>query len=254
MKKLVFIYVILALNFSPLFAQQADSLSAFIAKANGYYKQTKYDSALIFYNKVLNAGYTAPELYYNLGNTYFRLGDIARAILYYEKAYRLNPSDEKIRHNLEYANQFVQDDFPDVKVFFLKRWWKNLALSLRADAWAYISIGLFVLALALLFVFWFAKKISVRKAAFFSAIIAMVISLLTLSLSLENKHYVLNSGEAIVIAQSSVRSSPSLQGTELFILHPGTKVKILSKNDGWYEVKLPNGSIGWMKKDDLEKI
>jgi tetratricopeptide (TPR) repeat protein len=252
MRRLLFIaiFAILAAGATA----KTDSLQAFIQKANDFYKKNNYDSAIVYYQKVLDAGWEAPQLYYNLGNAYFRHGLLAKALVNYERAYRLDPSDENIRHNLEFARQFIQDNFNEVREFFLVRAWRSIALSLKADLWAYISIVLFALSLLFFFLYLFAKTLSWRKTGFFSAIIAMIFALLTFGLSLENRHYVQNSEEAIVLQPTSVRSSPSNQGTELYILHEGVKVKVLSTNDGWYEVKLPNGSIGWLPKSDVEKI
>ncbi len=247
-------FVILSLLWLVMSNAQPDTLQQLIDKANEYYKQAKYDSAIALYGEVLNSGWTAPELYYNLGNAYYRRGLLAKAILNYERAYRLDPSNEKIKHNLEFARQFIQDDFSRVNEFFLKRWWRGLALMFRADVWAYVSVAFFAVALLLLFVFFFARTVSWRKTGFFVSLIAFFFAILTFSLSLSNKHYVLNSGEAIVLQPTSVRSSPSIDGTELYLLHEGVKVKVLSTNDGWYEVKLPNGSIGWLPKSDVEKI
>ena len=233
---------------------QLDTVYKIIQKANNCYKHTEYDSAIALYKTVLKKGWESPYLYYNLGNAYFRKGNLAKAIVNYERAYRRKPSDENIRHNLNFARQYVQDKFTRVHEFFLKRWWRALALSMCADSWAYISVGLFLITLLLALMFLFSKKILYRKLGFYIGLVTFVLSVLTLDLALVNRHYVLNSGEAIVLRPTSVHSSPSNQGTELYILHQGVKVKILNKSDGWYEVKLPNGTIGWMPKNSLEKI
>ena len=102
--------------------------------------------------------------------------------------------------------------------------------------------------------FLFSRKLALRKAGFYLGLLFMIISIFTFFLTLSNKRYFANSHEAIIMSTSSVRSSPSMDGTELYILHEGVKVKIISSSDGWYEVRLPNGSIGWIKKTDLEKI
>ncbi len=250
-RKVFYIFlIILPLN---VFAQP-DSLNQYIQKANELYKKTKYTQAIELYNKVLKTGWVSPYLYYNLGNAYFRTGNLAKAIVNYERAYRLAPNDPNIKHNLEFARQFVQDKFTTVKEFFLKRWWLDLSLTLKADTWAFTSIALFILTLVFALMYLFAKAISRRKLGFYLAIVFFILSVVTFDLSLVNKHYVLNSGEAIVLKPSSVRSSPSTDGTELFLLHQGVKVKVLNKNDGWYEVKLPNGAVGWMPKNSVEKI
>ena len=251
--KRLFAIILLTVTILNIYAQP-DSVYKIIQKANNYYKHTDYDSAIVLYKSVLKMGWESPYLYYNLANAYFRKGNLAKAIVNYERAYRRKPGDENIRHNLAFARQYVQDKFTEVHEFFLRRWWRALALSMCADSWAYLSVALFVITLVLALVFLFSKKILYRKLGFYIGLLTFILSILTLDLSLVNKHYVLNSGEAIVLRPTSVHSSPSNQGTELYILHQGVKVKILSKSDGWYEIKLPNGTIGWMPKNSLEKI
>ncbi len=225
-----------------------------ITKANDLYAKKQYDSALVLYEKVLDQGWEAAELYYNIGNVYFRKGNLAKAILFYERAYRLDPTNEKIEYNLKFANQFVQDKFTEVPEFFLRRWWHALALALSANTWAFISILSFVLMFLFAYIFLFSRRLSMRKAGFYLGLVFLFVSVFSFFLAMSNKHYFTNSNEAIIMTTSSVKSSPSMDGTELYILHEGVKVKILSVSDGWCEIRLPNGSIGWIKKNDLEKI
>ncbi len=239
---------------STALSAQPAQLYKLIQKGNQYYAKAKYDSAVQMYLKVVNAGWVSPKLYYNLGNAYFRHGDLAKAIIFYERAYRLDPFDQKIQHNLAFANQYVHDKFSVVQEFFLTKWWKKLALSATADTWAYLSIFTFALALILGFIYLFAGKLVWKKIGFYFGILFFLVSLITLDLSLVNKQNIINSKEAVILEASSVRSSPSDNGTELYILHQGVMVKIIGQQDGWYEVKLPNGSIGWIQKNQVEKI
>ncbi len=230
------------------------SLQKIIDSANALYARKQYDSALVLYKSVLEKGWQAPELYYNIGNVYFRKGNLPKAILFYERAYRLDPANDKIKHNLLFARQFVQDKFETVPEFFLRRWWRGVALWCSANTWAVISIVLFLIALALGYIFLFARRIPARKLGFYLGIVFLLLSVLTFSLSISNKRYFLDSHQAVIMHTTSLRSAPSMESTELYILHEGVEVKVLSFNDGWVEVKLPNGTIGWLKKTDIEKI
>ena len=250
MKKVVFVALYIFLSFSVL----ADSAEQLIKKANDFYAKKQYDSALLVYLQVLDQGLEAPELYYNIGNVYFRKGEIAKAILFYERAYRLDPTNDKIKYNLDFANQFVQDKFEQVPEFFLKRWWHTLALLLSANVWAIVSLIFFLLLLISIYIFLFAKQLIYRKIAFSLGFVFLLISVFAFSFAKTNYSYYTKSNEAIIMYTSSVRSSPSDDGTELYILHQGVKVKVISISDGWYEVRLPNGSIGWIKREKLEKI
>jgi len=250
MKKVVFVALYIFLSFSVL----ASSAEQLIKKANDFYAKKQYDNALIVYLQVLDQGLEAPELYYNIGNVYFRKGEIAKAILFYERAYRLDPTNDKIKYNLDFANQFVQDKFEQVPEFFLKRWWHTLALLLSANVWAIVSLIFFLLLLVSIYIFLFAKQLIYRKIAFSLGFVFLLISVFAFSFAKTNYNYYTKSNEAIIMYTSSVRSSPSDDGTELYILHQGVKVKVISISDGWYEVRLPNGSIGWIKREKLEKI
>ena len=227
---------------------------ALIQKANALYAKKQYDSALVLYQNVLEQGWEAPELYYNIGNVYFRKGNLAKAILFYERAHRLDPTNDKIAYNLKFANQFVQDKFDVVPEFFFRRWWHAIVRSLDSNTWAWISILSFVLTLICFYIFLFSRKLSLRKLGFYLGLVLFFVSIFSFFSGLSSRRYFTHSTEAIIMSTSSVRSSPSMDGTELYILHDGVKVRILSQSDGWYEVRLPNGSIGWIKKTDLEKI
>ncbi len=252
MKRTIF-FAFIIFTWTAAQAQRADWQQV-INRANELYAHKQYDSALVLYQKVLDNGLEAAELYYNIGNVYFRKGNLAKAILFYERAHRLDPANDKIDYNLKFANQFVQDKFTVVPEFFLRRWWHAIALVMSADAWAAISLLAFILMFVGGYVFLFTRKVNLRKTAFYLGLVFMVISVFSFFLALSNHRYYTDSHEAIIMTTSSVRSSPSMDGTELYILHEGVKVKILSSSDGWYEVRLPNGSIGWIKKQDLEKI
>ncbi len=251
MKKLA---IIILLFISLGLYAASPQLQQIISRANDLYARKQYDSALVLYKSVLQKGWQAPELYYNIGNVYFRKGNLPEAIVFYERAYRLDPANDKIKHNLLFARQFVQDKFEAVPEFFLRRWWRAVALWCSANTWAVISIVFFIISLALGYVFLFSRRVSFRKLGFYFGLVFLLLSILTFSLSISNKSYFLDSHQAVIMHTTSLRSAPSMESTELYILHEGVEVKILSFNDGWVEVKLPNGTIGWLKKADIEKI
>jgi tetratricopeptide (TPR) repeat protein len=252
MKKIIFIIAIL-LSVSKIFAIP-DTLSNTMKKANIAYKNGDYQKAQNLYESILKAGYEAPEVYYNLGNTYFKEKNIAKAILNYERARKLAPKDEDIKNNLEYANLFVKDEFNQVPEFFVDRFYNSILKMFSSNTWAVICIISFVLSLVFMLIFFFSKIIIRRKISFFSAIILFFISILSLNFSAQMKNYYTKPNSAIIMKINTMKSSPEEGGTDLFILNPGVKVKIKGQSDGWYEVKLPNGKIGWLKKSDVELI
>ncbi len=253
MKKLLIIFTIAIIGKLAI-SQVPDSLYNMYNKAAEAYKNNNYDTAIILYNKILATDYEAPEVYYNLGNAYFKENDIAHAILNYERALKLKPSDDDAKNNLKYANLFVKDEFNNVPVFIFDRIYRGIVHIFSSNTWAVISIASFILALSLFMIFLFSKIISRRKIAFFGSILLIFISLTGFAFSAQMKNYFTKPNEAIIMQISTIKSSPEEDGTDLFILNPGIKVEIKDQTNDWYEVRLPNGKIGWIKTQNVEVI
>ena len=251
MKKLLFIIFII-IHFSV--SAQTENETKIIFEANEAYKNNDFALAIEKYDYFLQNNVESAELYYNLGNSYFKQNDIAKAILYYERALRLSPNDENIIYNLEHANLFVQDEFTEVPDFFLDKIFNSILNFFGSDIWAVISIITFVLALGIFLIFLFSKIVIRRKLAFFGAIILIVFTQLSFIFSYQTKKNIVHSNYAIIMQISTIKSSPENDGTEIFILNPGVKVKVESQNNDYYEVKLPNGKVGWILKKLIEIV
>lgn len=224
-------------------------------KANQLYADGDFDAAVEVYEDVLKSGMEAPQVYYNLGNAYYRKGLLPAAILNYERALLLAPQDKDIRYNLNLASGQITDKIEPVGVFFVTRWFASFRNSSDSDTWAIISVVSFLLFLAGLMFYFFARTSLFRKMAFFIALFSFLISATTLAFSNHQKQRLVNRDRAIVFSPSvTVRSAPEASGTELFVLHEGTKVKILQRINNWLEVELQDGSIGWMHEEHLEII
>ncbi|MCA1744394.1 MAG: SH3 domain-containing protein, partial [Bacteroidales bacterium] len=140
-------------------------------------------------------------------------------------------------------------------VFFITRWFANFRNSTDSDNWAIVSIITFLFFLTGLLFYFFSKTSSFRKIAFFLTLFSLLISVTTLAFSNHQKQRLVNRDRAIVFSPSvTVRSAPEASGTELFVIHEGTKVKILQRINTWLEVELQDGSIGWMHEEHLEII
>lgn len=222
---------------------------------NAAYNEGNYEQALIFYNSIADVGMESAALYYNMGNTYYKMKDYPHAILYYEKALKLSPGDEDIRVNLEIANRAVVDKINTIPQSFISRWWNGLRLSLSADGWAWLSIVSFALLLICIFAFLMSRRTGVRKAGFFMGLVFMVclafsVIFATVSLRNLNRH-----DEAIVMTPTvNVKSSPSEQSVDLFVLHEGTKVRVLDSARDWNKIRLADGSVGWLPAADMTKF
>ena len=221
------------------------------------YTADNWQEAIGHWQAVLDLGLESSALYYNLGNAWFKAGDTARAILCYERALRLDPSDKDVRYNLEFARSYTQDHIDEVPEFFLKTWARRVSYLMGADAWAGICLLCFALALALALVFLLSRRSTARRLGFFGAIAALIISVMALSAALSQRKAYFRSDAAIVLRPvTSAKSSPgaSLSSTDLFVLHEGTKVKVLDAVGDWMQVEIADGRQGWLPAADIEII
>lgn len=225
------------------------------AEGDSAYIRNDYASAIQIYENLLKKG-EAAEVYYNLGNSYYKADDIARAILNYERALLLEPGNADIRANLEIARSKTIDKIVPVPEIFFVSWTKSLINCLSIDAWAKWGIVFFILLLVSFSLFFFSKQIRVKKIGFIAGIVFMVLVILSNTFAAQQKSELKNRNEAIVLAPSIiVRSTPSESGTSLFILHEGRKIEIKdSTMREWKEIRLEDGKVGWVPASAIEAI
>ncbi len=244
--------IILGLTTFRLQAMKTDSL---ITRANLFYANQMYEQAAEGYQQVVDSGYVASELYYNLGNAYFKEHNIPRAILNYERAHLLNPGNEDIRYNLKLARTHVSDKINVLPKFFLVQWYHRFLERLSSDGWAWVSMIGFILGLILLSLFVFSKRLALRKAGFVSGVIILFFSLLSFLFAWQSREILMAHDHAIVMSPAvTVKSSPDEKGTDLFVIHEGTKVAVKELVDHWTEIRLDDGSKGWLPDDAITKI
>ncbi|MDN5348720.1 MAG: hypothetical protein PWQ54_116 [Bacteroidales bacterium] len=249
---IIFVFVTLASN-----SLQAEELTLEqqYEIAHQQYNEANFDSALVVYRNIYEAGYTSAELLYNIGNTYYKLRQIPSAILFYERALKLAPNDPDIIHNLAIANNRIIDKIEPVPQLFFKNWWETFYKMFSADWWAIISLIFLALFLSLLFIFIISENRSIRKVSFFSGLLILLITIGTFGMASQKYYYTKSINEAIVFTPTiTVKSSPSASSVDLFVLHEGTKVSLLDEVDGWKEIKIANGSVGWMPSESLKGI
>ena len=224
------------------------------AEGDSAYMKNDYASAIQIYEALLNRG-EAADIYYNLGNSY-KAGDIAKAILNYERALLLQPGNGDIRANLEIARSKTVDKVEPVPEIFFVSWTKSLINSMSVDSWAVCGVVCFILLIVSLYLFIFSKQIVLKKAGFISGIVFLAVTILANVFANQQKDELTNRNSAIVINPSvTVRSTPSESGTSLFILHEGHKVGV---KDGsmkdWKEIRLEDGKVGWVPASAIEII
>ncbi len=214
-----------------------------------------YKEALQLWNDLYNTGYRSANLEYNIGNAYFKLNQIPEAILFYERAYLLNPSDEDINYNLQIARSRTVDRFQEIPELFFIKWYNFISLDLSSNNWAKISMASFILCLILLSLYIYSSVYRLKVIGFWLALFLFIISLASLSFSLRNKRLVYDSHKAIItVPLVSGKSAPDNSGTDLFVLHEGTKVTIEDEVGDWYDIRLSDGNKGWVHLNSLSII
>ena len=228
-----------------------------MAEANALYSSENYEEAIALYKEMLSSGNESAALYYNLGNAYYKINEIAPAILNYERALLLSPNDENTLANLELARSRTVDKIDTVDAFFLKTWISGLANLLNSNTWAIFSIVTFLLFIVCILFYFFSRYGFFRKIAFAKACVLLVLSLSFFFFAKMQKDKILKHEYAIIFDDAlTVKGSPDASGTDLFVLHSGTKVKIKTVfgNSLWYEIQLEDGNTGWVKAESVERI
>lgn len=236
-------------------AYSAYSQDTIIKEAEAAYTGENYAKAIELYEQILKEYGESAEIYYNLGNAYYKEMKIAPSILNYERALLLDPGDNDIRFNLQMASMRAVDKIEPIGEFFLVKWFNELQDMGSANSWGKLGIICFFLFIGCLLLFFFSRLIKLKKAGFYTGILLLVIVVFSNIFANNQKKEVENRTGAIVISPTiTVKSSPSTGGTDLFILHEGTKVTIKSSLGEWNEIELENGNVGWMPQKDIETI
>ena len=234
------------------FAQDPQTL---LNTANKAYNEGMYDSALNVYHLIEKENFESAELFYNMGNAHFKRNDIASAILYYEKAKKLSPNDEDIDYNLRIANSMIVDKIERVPELFYKKWWNYFYNMFNANTWTVISLISWFILIFFIGVFIISKSRSGRKLAFYLGLLFLFVSVATFGLASQKYYFGKAHHEAIIFTPTiTVKSSPTMNAVDLFVVHEGTKIYILDEVQNWIKIRIPDGSIGWLPVNSVQKI
>lgn len=251
MRALTLLVLLMAYIF-PATAQQPGTLAD---SANAAYARGHYQKALTLYDSVYRAGYESAGLYYNLGNAYFKTDDIAHAILFYERGLKLAPGDEDILQNLEMARQLTLDKIEKVPELFYERWWKEFQNLTTANGWTYMLMGAMLILFAMIAIFVISNRLWIKKTSFYTGLVLVLVVAVSLTFSIKQYNSLVKENDAIVFNPSvTVKGSPDKESIDLFVIHEGTKVYIQEKLGNWYEIKIDNGSVGWIPAGAVKVI
>jgi len=250
-KVLIFLLI---LNFIFMSAH-ASGYQLVIAKGNTAYSAGRYKEAIDTYTTLVFQGLESPDLFYNLGNSYFKLNDIPHAILWYERAKRLDPGNEDVNFNLNVANSRITDKIEPLPEFFLKRWLRAITDLFPADTWTVAGIAFLILALILFSLYVASRVLLIRKLGFWTGFTSLLFSVIFL-LFAWNSYYLRKSDHSAIITNPTVtvKSSPDEKSTDIFVIHEGCRIQLIDHIGDWYEIRIINGSVGWVEQGNFEKI
>jgi tetratricopeptide (TPR) repeat protein len=249
------IFVLLLLVFSVNYVVSQEDRSEKFSKGVEYFTASNYQEALDEWLEIYDTGYRSAALSYNIANAYFKLNNIPGAILFYERALLLKPADSNINYNLQISRSLVVDKFEEIPELFFVRWFDFISLLLTTNTWAFISISTFVIFLLLLSLYIYSSKYKVKVIGFWTAVLFLLISVSSLGFTVRNKSLVYDSRKAVIFAPSvNGKSSPDNSGTDLFVLHEGSKVSVEDLVGEWYEIRLSDGNKGWVPAGSLTII
>ncbi len=251
MKRIVYI-ILLIFSAGVVQAQTPEEMWT---KGNEAYAAGDYAEAAAAYHAIENTGYVSADLYYNLGNVYYKQQSLGKAVLYYERALKLHPEDKDIAYNLEMARSMTTDKIETVPEFFVTTWIRNIHSMAGADTWAWLSILLLAAGLLFAGLFFFARRVALRKISFFIALLSVLLCAGSFWCAGQQKSALSDRSEAIIFpAVVTVKSSPDSNGKDLFILHEGTKVVVLETLGDWLRIQLADGRQGWLMQNTMERI
>ena len=249
MKRILFLLLIIT---NSVTAQNSDSL---FVSANNLYKSGKFEKAIEKYKDLENKLLSSTELYYNLGNSYYKLNKVGPSIYYYEKALKLNPSNEDAKNNLVFAKRLALDNIEKLPQTLLQKFNKNYLQKLSYNQWAIIVIVFSILGSLLFLLFYFSEVPSKKRFYFATSIGSYILLLVCLFITYNQYNLSDKNKEAIVFAEKTeIRNAPTLNSEIVFTLHEGTKVIVLDAVDNWKKVKIKDGKLGWIIADDIKLL
>ena len=243
---LALLFLLLAMPAGAVSKQEADEA----------YKKGQYQLAIKHYQQLLNEGGYSAEIYYNLGNAYFRTDNITQAMLSYERARLLAPGDQDIRFNLEFARSKTIDKIAPQSEMFFVTWYHSLVNLFSVDTWACTAVGSICLVVVLLLVYLFASRMVLRKVGFYGAVCLLLLFGLSNLFAYQQRQLLTERRGAIVVAPTVVvKKTPSAGSTDEFVIHEGTRVDITDKTiAGWRAVRIADGREGWVLEKQIEEI
>lgn len=249
MKKILILLLLIA---NVLNAQDEQKI---FESANEMYKQQNYEKAIEYYKTLEKYNLISSELFYNLGNSYYKLNKVGPSIYYYEKALKLNPLNKDVQNNLVFARRLALDNIEELPKTVFQKLNNRYLQKLSYNQWAIVSIVFCALGSLLFLLFYFSNQPRSKRTFFVTSLISFLFLIISLTITYNQFSYFKNNKVAIVFAEETeVRNAPSLNSEEVFTLHEGTKVIVLDTIDDWKKIKIADGKIGWIISGDIQLL
>ena len=249
MKKIIFLLLLVA---NTLLSQSIDDI---FYSANDFYKNEKFEKAIELYQQIESKGTISVELYYNLGNSYYNLNKVGPSIYYFEKALKLDPTNEDAQNNLIFAKRLALDNIQEIPKNIFQKINANYLQQLSFNQWAIVSVVFSFLACILFLLFYFANSPTIKRIYFGLSISSFLLLIICFSITYNQYSFSKNNKEAIVFAETStVKNAPTFNSEEIFMLHEGTKVIVLDALDNWKKIKLADGKQGWIIAKEIKEL
>lgn len=216
------------------------------------YVEGDFTEAVSLYSSIVEQGYESADLYFNIGNGYYKQDSLAKAIVYYMKAQKMDPSSERIAQNLEHAQAMTKNRIDALPEFFMVTWANSIRDMMGSNGWAVVAVLAFILSLMAVMLYLLTSKVGLRKVGFTLAITLFVIFIISLNNSLGQRRNRSFSGDAVIVKSAvAVKGSPDRGGKELFVLNEGAVVKVEDAVGSWREIVVASGNKGWVTEDAI---
>lgn len=219
------------------------------------YQETNYSKAIQLFTQALSEDGATAEAYYNLASAYYKNGNIGPAVLNYHRAYRIDPSDGDIRFNLHFVSSKITDKIEETPQLFISRWLDSMSHWFSLATWRWLSAILVVLVAVGVFFYFRGRSITIRRIGFYGGAFSLLLCVLVNVMAYRSYSFTHEDREAILLSSIiTIKSSPNASGKDIAVVHEGLKVKTLQNLSGYTEVRLPDGTVGWIPMGSYELI
>lgn len=224
-------------------------------KANSEYAEANYEEAARLYEEIIDNGETSVAVYYNLGNTYYKLNEVGPSVYYYEKALQLAPNDEDVKNNIAFARSMTLDDIPETEQTGLDDRINRMVSVFSFNTWAKIAVVFSVLFAVFFLLYYFRRRPLLKRIFFAMAVFMFLLTAASVYFAFKQYDILLNNSFAIIyVEEAEIRDEPTMREESAFELHEGTKAKVLEEYQGWVKLELADGNQGWTSLENIRQL